>query len=294
MEYVDRINEIQQNCREDFMSLNLAWHKCDNCKKVLENETLLYLGDEDITICAACGDNPESMFPKLKCIDRKNYSEDEKSWLCDICDMCDIKLEGEWYTGNGSDICIDCYPNFDTWFLAKLNSDIFKYETESLVSNDSGIPMKLDHVTSLRIPDSLEVIDEPCEWLHCVGRFCSIDRKIVNPYHCLMIEKEEEMPHYSARCGLLVDCSPDGKGQIVSICFDNHGRGALNVIYDSPEQYFEDLKEWEENKLPEEELKQLNDKLSGKYEYDSDELKMVCPTFSNYIRIHKELGLYYG
>jgi hypothetical protein len=313
MDFVKIINNDLKNNYENLIKLSdVNEFFCDGCcekslKYLFENKIELFsyaFSNEHFIYCKNCLDN-KAYLNNLKPVDRLEYSTEDKplDWQCSFCEK---KLGGgcKWYCDAtiDLDICTQCY-----------NSDISK--NFKLLTNTDNLyicernelhPVLIERgeIKELKIPDLSDVNgimdnDYILDWLNNIRNIVSVDRKINNIYYWLPFTDLYELPDFiDASTQLLVNCSPDGKGEVASVLYDNHYRIAINVVYDNFESYQMAFEKWEDTQLITRDKKKLISKLKKEYNetnnIDTVVLANTCKDFSGYVRLSKELKTYYG
>ena len=300
MEFVKVINNDLKNEYEYITKISDAHDFfCDGCceqslKDLFENKIELF-SYQHFIYCKTCLDN-KAYLNNLELINRIEYSTEDKplDWKCGFCEK---KLGGgcKWYCNINInlDICTECY-----------NSDISKnfkllINTDNLYICDRNelhpVIIERRKIKDLHIPDlsdfdSFINTDNLKDWLNNIEHIVYIDSKINNIYYWLPFTNIYEIPDLiEASTQLLINCSPDGKGEIASVLYDNHYKISVNVVYDNFESYKIAFEEWEDTQLITRDKKKLIYKLKQEYDntnsIDIVELAKACKEFSGYIRL---------
>lgn len=254
-----------------------------------------------IIMCEKCLDN-ESYKKNLELVDRTEYTVKQKPLMWP-CNFCGNKQGGgcKWYCNRISDIdmCMKCYEDdlFDKYTKIEDIERNWMCERGGL----DPVLIVMDEVKELKVPEELKdkVTTERVEsWFQDFDELVSIDDKINNICTWLPFTDVYEIPNYSAATMLVVNCDIKNNGQVASVVFDDHGRMAVNIIFDTFEEYQKDVKEWKENQLSEEDrsklLKKVKNDFKEKHEAEEEDLAHTCEEFSGYIRLIKKLNMYYG
>lgn len=276
--------------------------KCEkSLKELVEEKTEIYYYQSNklIVFCENClNDNPKSGFEE---VDRLKYSIDEKPLMWP-CLFCGEKQGGgcKWYCNSTIDVDI-CKKCFELDIVDKYTK--IKNLENFYVCDRSINPVlvNVEKVENLKVPEEIanEVTQERIEkWLTSLDSIVSTDHKIKNMCTWLPFTDEYDIPNYPALTMLLVNCDPTGKEEVASVVFDDHGRMAINVIFDNFLEYQKAFEEWTENKLSNEERFKQTNKIKTDFrenhEADDQEMAKTCEEFSGYIRLHRILGMYYG
>jgi hypothetical protein len=90
---------------------------------------------------------------------------------------------------------------------------------------------------------------------------------------------------------MLIDLSEKTYGCIISGLADDHGRIALNIVFDNLDDYLDDCHKWLDQSMSDE-----NIKLRENHSDDDDNLiaAKICTEYSGYIRLSRNLGTYCG
>jgi hypothetical protein len=313
MEFVKVINDDLKNKYENLIKLSDADEFfCDGCcekslKNLVDNKIELFsyvFSNQHFIYCNNCLDN-KAYLNNLEPVDRLEYSTEDKplDWQCSFCEK---KLGGgcKWYCNihTDLDVCAQCY-NSD---ISK-NFKLLKNTDYLYIGERNGLhPVIIERseIKELKIPDISDVdgvidADYVIDWLHNIENIVSLDSKINNIYYWLPFTDLCELPDFiDASTQLLLNCSPDGKGEVASVLYDDHYRIAVNIVYDNFESYKMEFEEWEDTQLLTREKKKLISKLKKEYDntrtIDVTDLAKACKDFSGYVRLSRELKTYYG
>jgi hypothetical protein len=86
------------------------------------------------------------------------------------------------------------------------------------------------------------------------------------------------LPHDDAWTAFIVDCSPTTNGRVASVVNDDHGRIAIDIVFNNIQEYKVAYDKW---------------KMERNSAEKSDEI-LDLDEFSGFIRISRNLDLYYG
>jgi hypothetical protein len=89
--------------------------------------------------------------------------------------------------------------------------------------------------------------------------------------------------HTDVECGFAVNVI-DPKHPVASVLSDNHGRVAMNVVYDTYPDYLREKEAYDPETV----------KITLDPEYSYGEEAESTPNFAEYVRRTRELGFYYG
>jgi hypothetical protein len=185
------------------------------------------------------------------------------------------------------------------------------------------IPLQiLDAITPERVETYIDIIDSNVY----------ADKKFGSIYEWCLMTDLYELPHFSAMTGLLVNIGIIRNGMVASIVVDDHGRSAINIIYNTLDEYLLEYNQWLKmdhdkkqyaekvddhgrsainiiyNTLDEylleynqwlkmdHDKKQYAEKVYNdlKDEYEESDMALACEEFSGYIRNKLKLDMYYG
>ena len=277
---------------------------CDgNCgktfKTLVEENAPLYKHTANghlIIMCEKCLDN-ESYKKNLELVDRTEYTIKQKPLMWP-CNFCGEKQGGgcKWYCNSISDIdmCIKCYEDdlFDKYTKIEDIEKHWMCERNGI----NPVLVVLDKVNELKVPDELKdkvTLKRIESWFRDFDELVSTDDKINNICTWLPFTDIYEIPNFNAATMLVVNCNIKNNGQVASVVFDDHGRMAVNIIFDTFEEYQKGITEWKENKLSEEETKELLVKVKNNVAEEED-IANTCEEFSGYARLIRKLEMYYG
>lgn len=294
---------------------------CDACDDQLSNQVPFYNANHFfLQLCEGC--HNKNIFKTLviiEDIDRSMYSIEEKPLIWP-CIRCNTKLGGgyKWkllkyqaylHAKTMCDICIDCY-NKDPDLIDYNNSGFHKISGNFVVCERTNpIFINISNVQNRIIPNQLindVTIDRANTYTELLESIVSIDVEFGSVKEWTMFTDLYEWPLINAQTALLINCSTtstiDTNHKIASLLFDDHGRVAIDIIFDSLDEYFKIYNEWNDNfttfMTNESEydnlLKEVENDLRKNFKCDDDKFAKICKEFSGYIRIKKNLGYYYG
>ena len=257
--------------------------KCDNCNNILALD--FYHGKCEIDLCLDCFNKPiEELF-----------TEHEKSHH--ICNMCEQHIKtGKIHNIEDFDVCYKCWLTLElkNCFL-RINKDT----CEDLILNERGEMFSIQSL-ELDVPIEFqkEVNDEDLckQYIEMVEYIVRPPLPNWNPQGWALISSFEEIPSFDALCSFAIRCHRGKSHQICSIVEDNHGRIAMNIIYQDHLEYLKDLKEWEENRNND--IDSYIEKVKKAFEddgtCDNEIIMKATNSFAVYTRIKRNLCCYYG
>lgn len=268
-------------------------NSCDKCCNKLDAKTFynFHSGQYCIDLCKKCikpeKDKYVKDFMNLTFVDRTNMTIEEKplSWFCDICG-CQLGGGHKWYYENNDDICFDC---------EKLLHVPFKqYSNLYLNDRDTCLDMSEINATTQRIFPILLTKNNfspsnKCNYIDCI-KYANFDIGKMKHW-CMLKDSLSDIPFIDATAFIIVNCVD---GRVASGIYDDHGRVALNLLYNSPEDFISAYDSWKKIKKNEQEIVNLKKNFDDKSFCEYEELAEICDGFSSYIRLHKQMGYYYG
>lgn len=254
---------------------------CDGCGKEELNIRYRTSYLENFDLCEDCYDNLPNNLRKMGPCAYKT---------CDVC-QSKIKKGRIWNIGD-----FDCH----TKCKENAKSVFFKVPDEGLIYTDRGhiFHCKLN-INDVKIPKLLkdritakrnsEYGNDADSLVHVPSNF--------NIAEWAYMSDSDEVPNYSASCGFMVRCIK-GQHQIASTVSDDHGRGAVDIVFDTVEEFLQAEKDWQE-KLPSAKereilLQTIKENFDENLSCDKDLIKNATDSFAVFIRLDKDLDLYYG
>lgn len=281
---------------------------CDGpCKRefpeIIKKNLKLYRYTKDIfnsvDICEGCYtiDLIKSFYTV---IDRINYNIEEKPRIWP-CKGCNIKMGGgfKWYYSKNlnSDLCEFCFNNEDLLqkFMICYNND--KNNFKGYCISNRGLHslfFKFHKIENIKVPENIKVLNKID--FSFVDSIVNIDPKIDNLATWLLIDElhDEKLINVEMYTSLLVNCDSKSNGEVASILSDNHRRVSIDIVYNNIEEYKQEYSNWLKNQLSDNEKEELVKKLDKVPEDNTVEYSKVCNYFSNYVRLSKNLEIYYG
>ena len=283
---------------------------CDGCaaEDIGAHYHFLNIND-NVDLCVPCyeklnprGDRgtaaPQSIFKECSDIE----------WhTCDCCFRDINKTSGTtcWrlYELN---ICTECFSTVDyTRLFMKITVDAEgKGHTETpVVYNDREYMFRYGVTAkegALVIPKQLTVHDEE-ETLNAMDALVRPPSYDFNGAEWRFISDMSEVPCYAAECALAVRCVA-GNHQVASVVCDDHGRMAMNIVWETIEAFLHEEGAWRKMRKacpvqPEEEREeQKAEILSFLNKGSCEEGLMMAATdsFAVFVRLGRKLSMYYG
>jgi len=109
-----------------------------------------------------------------------------------------------------------------------------------------------------------------------------------------LISDFDEVPSFDARCAFAL--SRDGK--VASVVSDDHGRYAMNILFNTPEDFLQAEAEWKAALPSEEQRAATAEEVARCFEEDhsceEDLVAKATDSFAVYTRLMRKLSMYYG
>jgi len=237
---------------------------CDLCDKKIINKDFFYIGNFKFHLC---GEECLNKFPSiLSYVDKFNYSRVDKPliWHCDNCNLF-MGSGYDWYCNDkiNIDICKHCYNENN--YIKKFNDRMIIIEGGMCLNLSSPLENNFEVPTEIQC----EITDERNEkFTRLYDSIVQCDIKNSLRYWTMFTDFKEMRDIHSKTC-LIINCEKGSKHEIASLLVDNHGKTGINLVFNSFEKYLNEYDMWK----------------TSKNEY---------PTFSEYVRISRNLSLYYG
>ena len=260
---------------------------CDNCQKDISEGMYYY---DQLEICKDCG--PQALLAQFKLIDRTDFCIHCKpiKWKCSYCPM--VMGSGHaWYNYDEIDICKNCY---DSEILAR---DIMYIDGTDLMVNERHTKFNNKIPTNLIIPENLDFIE--FDFSYDIDNIVYCDSKVQNIFDWINTVANDIDKEYDEMAFFLVNCNPESAryGSVASGVYDNHGRTAINVVFDDIADFIKAHNTWKNDICinDPEEYDKLRNSICEEHtsiyeEYDAK----LCKTFDGYVRMINKLGIYYG
>jgi hypothetical protein len=302
---MDSMNETRDKLDTTHLS-NLDYdcgsgYECDCCKTDLTiNVDIWYNMDGYIDICETCMVD-KKILNNVELIDRRNLTVKEKPLLWN-CFECNCKLGGgcKWYLIKSTDVCESCLDKYksdepmkgitkitpnNTYVLGNRSDEILIDATSAKYHTFTVPTMIQSEITDKRNQTFIEFIDALV--------FLNIKGSILK---WTLFTDIDYLGYYPAETALIIKC--EEPYPVASVCIDDHGRTAFNLIYDTFDDYYAELTSWEKIKLTGDELiKQIEynkQMMSCNYTVDTENCIRGSKSFSTYIRLKREFDMYYG
>lgn len=236
-------------------------------------EPWYYAGFSDIDVCSECY---PTFYENLV-----NTNENGQYKVCDVC-VQDIGEKPFYYTNEDAryDVCQSCYDS-KRQFGVNINQSGFQTDRDHYIiakhlDYDSIPPQLLSEITIEKNKQFIDFLDDIVRLPDTFG----------NILEWTLISDLDECEHHDAMAGFAVNLI-DPKHPVASILSDDHGRVAMNVVYDTYEDYLREKKEFNS----------LNDMIAFDADLcldDENENKENTGNFAEYVRMKRGIRFYYG
>ena len=205
-----------------------------------------------------------------------------------ICDICKQYLNGRcaWGIGQYFDVCEPCLPQI---------GDVFTNNKEDLITNDREYlyVYKTPDPDTYEVPEQLKSrvlpVDNYVDVLSCLVRPPTMNANLAE---WVLISVFEPVTLCDVSCALAVRCIK-GHHQIASLVSDDHGRVAMNIVYNNVQDFLAEESVFKSQCLSGEELRNAKEELKQQ-PHDIELLLKATTSFAVYVRISKNLCLNYG
>lgn len=290
VDYLPTYDPDEYNC--DGCAVDLVLPKSGEAVAGLESEVCYRLlnVNNDIDLCLDCYSKLPEILLKLSDEDRARYT---------ICDICFQNIIGKefWSLGGGFDVCTGCIDHVKDVFFP-MTREVLDTK-KGLICTDRGYLYQYK-VVDLTVPSELQDrigIDWDEDYLELLESLVRPPSYDWNAAEWKLMSSLDNVPSYDACCGFGVRCIPDHY-QIASIVLDNHGRMAMNIVFEGIGEFLEAEQLWLSSKPSEEErLIAVNDvaeSFSRTYSCEDPLIMKATNSFAVYTRLQKGLTLYYG
>lgn len=227
---------------------DLAYHGCDICRKqgdsLVENEPWYANSFTDKDVCSNC-------YPKFYDL-CKPITRDDSYKICDVCvqDIRDTSYfrisennNNDMYSGIS--VCIKCYEAKKPFGL---NAN------QPCIPNDRDTIIIAKHLTASDYVVPAELVNEvTVERNECFIDLLNSAVRLPDSYDnilewTLITDMQENGIHSDACYGIAMNCVKFPHA-IASIIEDNHGRVAMNIIYNDYRMYLKERSEYEPEKM---------------------------------------------
>jgi hypothetical protein len=258
---------------------------CDICGDQLNPLDYRVNWLREMDFCATC--DISNMKIKVENYDRRNMTIEEKphKWNCYKCNK---SLGGgcNWYLiicNEYHDACEDCYAKYGTTDFRK-DMSVGTYHNPCPLEGEPDFELVIPNGIN---PDDLQPLDnETIRRLNCDDFGYLSQWKMLSGWY--------DIPHYSAGVNLIIDCSPLNSGRVCSIAYDNHGRLSFDIAYDNVDDYLAAKSSWKCPTNMDENLKKIQELTNAKADDDEIDKLTMRTNFSAYVRLSKNLELYFG
>jgi hypothetical protein len=246
--------------------------------------------------------NDNKNFYEVETIDRLNYSVEEKPRKFP-CKFCNTLLGGgcKWKLINIDynpifDICSDCDNKISSsTILSQIKNDFKKFEKSGnyalCIRAEPGVIIDITDDVVNELPQTIDTVK-----LDNLESIVYISHDLGPIKQWRQLTPFYKIPSYNAQTAFVIECKTPYR--VASAVLDDHYRMAINVIFDSYEEYIKELELWNQIKLTGKELKIQQELIQKTFNElrscDNDVVAKGCEEFSGYIRLIKDLDMYYG
>ena len=212
------------------------------------------------------------------------------------CDHCFTPVQGVCYGLEESfDICQECHLDLDAVF----DGFLLIKKTDKLYQNDRETILVANQLDEMSVPEGLVTSITEDRKETYLDMLDSLVRPLGAKWNILgwaLFTEVTEVPCFDAMCGLIVSCEPGSNNPVASILSDNHGRVAVNLLYNSFQEYLKEYQQWEGERDHNLEpyLTEVRKSFEEAHDCDDALLMKATDSFSVYIRIKRKISLYYG
>lgn len=258
----------------NFEKPSFEHHTCDICHSV--NVVYHLIGSNcGVDLCEKC----YSKKPEELC--KVDYK------ACGTCDICYQYVNGKAYSINHSALfCIKCVSNIHRALVK--NNDLIKTERDFLYRFKE---------CDLYIPDALKEYNlKKEEFYELIDSIVRPPTNDANLAEWVLINDFNQVPEFPANCTFAIRCV-ENNTQVASVVMDDHGRIAMNIIFQSVDEFINAENEWKNN-FSEKDRLVYAEQVAQEFENDDscDEILIAkaSDNFAVYSRLIRKLSLYYG
>lgn len=291
----DKIKELYNNLTGN--ELDTDQITCDVCSKTISMPFYCY-NQYDCNILYTCESCINDIWNKFQILDRTNNTIEEKPLIWP-CLFCKEKQGGgkKWYNLSDLDVCLKCFeqkPSLLTFFNQYTSDKKYLINDRDIIIDITptnwSIPESLkSEITFTRVGIYIDILND--------DDIASLDNNFGSYCEWVLFTDIYSIPHYDAATGLLVNINSDESknGKVASIVYDNHGRVAIDIIYQNLDEYWTEYYNWLNKNYDRQSynIKVKND-LESHWSCDNEDMALACEEFSGYIRNHLKLSMYYG
>jgi len=261
---------------------------CDGCDKILKNASFYHLlnSQESFDLCLDC----YGMIESGLLVER----DDTRLRFCNICFQ--YLTKPAWGIKENFDVCQKCLPNVKNAFILINNTDSNPSEAVSTtyIFTEMGYTYRCGKKRS-NFPESITNRINNALYIDLLDNLVRPPVYDWDASEWTLISDLEEVPLFDASCCFAVSCH----GKIASVVCDDHGRIAMNIVFDDVETFLKAETEWE-TLLPETAIQRAKALDEVKQAFDTSRscdnalLKKATDSFAVYTRLDRNLAMYYG
>lgn len=247
---------------------------CDKCSKERTEPTSWYrIPHYEFDLCSECKPTFYEGLVPSQCVKGRDCGCD-----CKKCMICRDYFDENTYYSDAYEsiyICADCYNKRDC--IVNVN------QSGILTDRDDYIIAKhLTYEGAISLPEITAERNQ--QFIGLIGSIVRVPDTFNNILvWTLITDLTPGILHTDVVCGFAVNVI-DPKHPVASVLSDNHGRVAMNVVYDTYEDYLREK----------EEFNSINDAFDFDSELCFDDNEENTHNFAEYVRRTRELGFYYG
>lgn len=294
----------------DFAKIDDIYY-CDSCECKLSTNFYNSNSILNLQLCEKCYKNkPLYKLFNISEIDKTMHNPKDKPliWPCIACDKkmgggCKWKILKLDKQDRIYDMCLDCY-NKDPNLSELTKNEFYKIDDNYVVcEHDDPILVNIAKIPNRKIPDRIMehvTIDRAKVYTGLLKNLVDIPPDFGSLKEWTMFTDLYELPIVKTKAALLINCNVNNKHhKIASFVVDNNKNAAINIIFDSIDDYSKAYKDWKNNKIMNDLeynklLKKIKNDLQRNIRCEDKEFAKICKEFSGFIRIQKYLPIFYG
>lgn len=304
LEYNELIKNLFSDYQDKFIELiKDERDRCDECNININDIGYITRGNgyDSPLLCSNCYNN----------MDIKNVHFNKEEWWHATCDCCFKHIIGDalelFEKAHLCNKCSKTYNFKDIFLKFDINNN-----NNNIIYTDGGREEILiyNNNIELQVPDIVykeyefeenryDSITESMAhaWFDIIFSLVKMPNIEFNCFEWRILTNLESVPCFDAMCCFAIRCVKNNH-QIASIVMDNHGRVAMDIVFENIDEYLKEKKLFEKQLRPEEERLKckelLEKKFTEKFYAENEHIMNATDSFSVYYRLKLGLSLYYG
>lgn len=264
------------------IDLFLGLIECDGCNKYKLSEAYHFgYKYEGGDLCSDCFKTWDTHFEPME--------GRFESHTCDCCEQYMTALGVK--LGDEGEVCAKCWEDRENTVLPCFLK--FAQGANVVVTDRECFFDNAD--VEVELPEGVTQKDL-CDFEDMVYSIVRPAEPNFKPKAWAMLGEFREVPHFNAMCTFAVRVEKGKPHHVASVVEDDHGRIAMNIVFDSIHEHNRAKEAWEMSRPKDRQpyLDQVKRDFKEKYSCEEEVIAKATDSFAVYTRMMRKLACYYG